>query len=471
MSTENSFKAKLYEVAEKKATLIDTTVMPQMLDNYRSIHASLKGLINLLESKKLILPDPYKQETKLADIKIPETEGFSDLEGPTVFGIRISDYESSLDFLCNYGVFSLQALTPERIKVLFNFNMFIDWSSLNHIPTQPNSRYFSLILNSIKNGSDTMATGLLNNMISSVVRCFQEINTELKNLSNIQRELYKIEVRKNVLDSADVIEKYESSNEKDAMDVIKKEFASHMGQKKFYAPLIQDIIQEDFSLDKEKLQAAVLEIFFTETKKEEKLEKKIDTKAMILDVVKIMPSFSVSLVSIYKKIAENHELYQDEKKTVWDKFVNALRIAFGISPKPIEYSIKSVDMFTNTEKSEVINYYDFMKEFYNIGKNYGALGDPNSPILKKLEKEDEEDILLFVQKKLSMIQVLYATLVGFDNFFKTSVHQANRSKVKGLKMDLDVLKNNALKANKNKAEYVSTITFEKQMEKMGVIGD
>ena len=469
MSTENNFKNNLYEAAEKKVALIDSTVMPKMLEDYRSIHSSIQGLMNLFESKKLILPDPYKQEIRLADINIPPTEDFSDSEGATVFGIRISEYELSLDFLCNYGLFTVQALTPERIKKLFNFNAFIDWNSLNHFNHQSNSRYFGVIINSVKNSGDSMAIGILNNVLTVTTKKFNDINKELKALSNIQKELYKIEVRKNILDDLEVSKKYEATNGVGALEIIKKHFPALMSKKKFYANIIEEIIKEDFDPDKESLRNAVLEVFHTETKKQVKVEEKIDTKAMILDVVKIMSSFSAPLMTIQKKIEENHELYQAEKKTNWDKFVSALRLAFGIKPKPIEYKIKTIDMLSNIEKSETIDYYNFIDELQRLTRSFAALNVENSAVFKKLEKELEDEILVFVQKKLGAVQPMYGTLVGFDNFFKSSVHQANRSKVKGLKIDLDLLKNNLLKANKSKAEYVSTITFEKQMDKLGVL--
>ena len=471
MSTENSFKNNLYEAAEKKVVLINATVMPMILDNYRSIHASLQGLINLFESKKLVLPDPYKQETRLADITIPSTDEFHDSEGPTVFGIRLSEYEQSLDFLCHYGLFTVEALSPDRIKTLLAFNSFIDWNSLTHFSAHANNRFFCSIVNSIKNSGDSMAIGLLNNMVSVIVKKMNEINAELKKLSDIQKELYKIEVRKNVIDNPAFTKKYETLTDRDAYESIKKEFPHAMDKKKFYTKLIEEIIKEDFSPNKEVFRDALLEIFHIEEKKEKIIEEKVNTRAMILEVVKIMYSFSSSFGSIYKKIEENHELYQAEKKSGWDKFLTGLRMAFGLKPKPIEYKIKTLDMISNTEKTEIINYYVFMDDLHKGMKIYASLGGINATTLKKLEGEDEEDILIFVQKRLTAVQNIFGIFVGFDNFFKSSVHQANRSKVKGLKMDLDVLKNNLLKANRNKADYIATVTFEKQMNKLGVIDE
>ncbi len=471
MSTVNNFKSELYEAAEKKSALIDSTTMPKMLENYRSIHSSLKGLINLFETKKLILPDPYKQETRLADITIPTEEDFTDSEGPTVFGIRISEYELSLDFLCNYGIFTLEALTPDRIKKLFTFNSFIDWNSLTHFNTQPNTRYLKISIDSIKNSTDSMAIGLINTMITTITKNFTEINNDLKNLSNIQKEFYKVEVRQNIIDSENINSKYLENNGQNAIEIIKKVFPVHMKNKKFYPALIEEILLEDFAENKQDLQQSLLEKLHTENKKKEKVEEKVDTKEMILNVVKIMHNFTPALDSIQKKIQENHELLQSEKKSVMDKFITALRTAFGLKPKPIEYKIKTVDMLSNLEKTETINYYNFIESLGKIIRTYAALGSKNSQILAKLEESDEEDILTFVQKRLSSFNAFYGILVGLDSFFKSEVHQANRAKVKGLKMDLDVLKNSVLKANRNKAEYVSTITFEKQMSKLGVTNE
>ena len=75
--------------------------MIKILEEYRNLLGVVNNLINLLEKKGLIQPDPYKHDKKISDIAVPEEIPFLDSERSMVIGARLSDFESMLDFICN----------------------------------------------------------------------------------------------------------------------------------------------------------------------------------------------------------------------------------------------------------------------------------------------------------------------------------------------------------------------------------
>ncbi len=471
MSVEKEFGQVLYEAADKKIIWYNTYALPKMLEDYRTYHSAVKNIIDAFEKKKLLIADPYKKEKRVVDISLPASDDFTDSEGPSILGIRLSDYESSLDFLCNYMQFSVNALQPDQIKKLFLFNSFLDWENLNRGSTKSNNRYFSSIVVSIKTGGDSMAISILNNMISVISKALSDINTELKNLTALHRQLYKIEVRQNILDAPSFLSTYKTMTLENGTAEIKKVFPNLMEKKRFYPDLIEEIVQEDFSPSSESLRQAVLAVFRIATEEKKETAKEIDTRAMIFEVVKILQAFAPTIDVLQQKIQENHDLLQNEKKSGFARFIASLRAAFGLRNKTIEYKIKAVDMTTQIEKLETIDYNKFIDNMMQRSRVFQSLGMKNSPVMTKLEGETEDGVLEYVQKRISDCQSLYATLVGLDNFFKAEVAPSNRPKVKGLKIDLDVIKNTILKANKHKAEYVATVTTEQQMKKLGITNE
>ncbi len=468
MNLLTEFERTLYDAAEEKIIWYNTHALPKMLENYRTFHSAIRNMVDMFEKKKLLLPDPYKKDKRVVNVSLPESEEFTDAEGPTKLGIRLSDYESSLDFLCNYIQFNVESLGPDTIKKLFLFNSFLDWNNLNRSNNLSNNRYFGNMVIAVKNSTDTMSVGLLNNMLSVAAKSIDEINTELKKLTAIHRQLYKIEVRKNIFNNPDFTTIYNTLNAQNGLNEIKRVFPKYMGKQRFYPDLIEELVQEDFGSSMESLRKTALKAFQTELKKEEEKENKVDTRALLFDVVKIMQAFAPALDVITQKIQENHELLQGENRGVLRKLYASLRVAFGLQNKTIEYKIKSVDMLTQVEKPETIDYNKFVDGMLQRSRIFSSLGVKNSTLFTKLEDESEEAVLEYVQKRIGDCQSLYGTLVGFDNFFKTEVAEVNRPKVKGLKIDLDVIKNIILKANKYKAEYVSTVTTEEQMKKLGI---
>ena len=72
METSVDFNKKLFELAEAKKNWYDTEEMIKILEEYRNLLGVINNLINLLEKKGLIQPDPYKLDKKISDIAVPE---------------------------------------------------------------------------------------------------------------------------------------------------------------------------------------------------------------------------------------------------------------------------------------------------------------------------------------------------------------------------------------------------------------
>lgn len=471
MSSPDEFSKNLYEVAEQKILWLDSVALPKVLEEYRNYHSIIKNLISMLLKKRLIDTDPYKYEKKIIDITVPDSSDFKDSENVAIFGMRLSEYETSLDFLCNYVGFTVESLSLDRIKKLAQMNSFILWASLSSAGTRANSRALSVIFSSIRMSADTLSTGLINNITSVAVKSIDTITTELKVLTEIQKELYKIEVRKAILDAPVFSSIRDSLTLENGVSQIKKVFPALLRKKSFYPDLIRELVQEEVGPDKDSLRQAVMNKFGVIAQKSEKKIVDVDTKSILLNAIRIFGAFSSQFDAVLQKIGENHLLLQSEHSGAWEKFLSTCRKAVGLHEKTIEYKIKVTEPFSQVVKSETLDYSNFIDSLAQLSHLYANMGAKTSPVYKKIEKQTNTAILDYVQKKISECQFLYVTLVGLDEFFKSEVSVMNRSKVKGLGMELTSIKNTIVVANHRKVEYVSLVAEQDQMKKLGITNE
>ena len=127
MENTGNFTATLIPLLDEKAKWYDTEGLPKLLESYRLLHTCVKTLFDFLVKKSLITPDPYKLDKKINDIKAPDSQQFVESERSTIIGQRFSDYESMLDFLCNYYKFSTSHLNLTNIKKLLELNNAFHW--------------------------------------------------------------------------------------------------------------------------------------------------------------------------------------------------------------------------------------------------------------------------------------------------------------------------------------------------------
>ena len=468
MENGNNFTETLLQALDEKAQWYDNTELPHILDNYRLLHTCVKVIFDFLVKKALITPDPYKLDKKISDIKAPDSGQFVENERSVIIGQRFSDYESTLDFLCNYYKFSVSQLSIGNIKKLIDLNNSITWNSFSANSNKINTRVLATMIFSARQNSDALTASMLNDNLSKASHALTDINSALKEYTDFQKEWYKGQIRKNVIMSPSFDANKALSDHASEMQQIKKNFAAGMGKIPFYNELIEEIIQEDQGEKKADLQQKLLAKLNIKKEESKKAEKRIDTKALIMGALQVLGATPPQLGGIAQKIQDNHDILESEHNTFMDKLKRALRKAFGLEEKPLYYTITITDQTTGAKRTEKINYQTFMTDLATKARRFASVAQTNSPGYKKIASMPEEKIAEFVAAQIMDCNKLMVLLGALDDFFKTTASPMNKSKIKGLKIDITTLKNSVVKANQLRVEYTSYIEEEEQMKKLGI---
>ncbi|MBQ8014435.1 MAG: hypothetical protein IJ257_08630 [Treponema sp.] len=470
MENGNNFAETLLQALDEKAQWYDTTELPRILENYRLLHTCVRIIFDFLVKKAMITPDPYKIDKKISDIKAPDSEQFVENERSVVMGMRFSDYESTLGFLCNYYKFSVAQLSLQNIKKLMDLNNSITWNSFSANSNKINTRVLATMVFTARQNSDALNASMLNDNLSKASHALNDINSALKDYTEFQKEWYKGQIRRNVILNPNFDANKALSEPASELQQIKKHFASGMGKVPFYSELVEEIIQEDQAENKEEIQKRLLAKLNIQREEAKKTEKRIDTKALIMGALQVLGSTPPQLASIAQKIQDNHDLLESEHNSFMDKLKRALRKAFNIEEKPLYYSVTITDQTTGAKRIDKIHYQNFITEIATKARRYGSVAQVNSPGYKKIAAMPEDKIAEFVSVQITDCNKLMVLLNALDDFFKTSAAPSNKAKVKGLKIDITTLKNSVVKANQLRVEYTSYIEEEEQMKKLGISG-
>ncbi len=468
---ENNFTEQLLTAIEGKTQWFDEKSLPEMLENYRLLHTCVKNLFEFLLKKSLITPDPYKNDKKISDITSPENGPFSEAERSMAMGMRFSDYDSTLDFLCNYYKFSVSNLQLGNIRKLIDLNNAIQWNSFSVNSNNVNTRTIATMLLTAKQNCEAITVSMINDSISKAGKAILAINRSLKELTDFQRECYKAELRRNIFTHPSFNAQKAFSSPAEELAAIKKLFTQAMGKVPFYNELIDEVINEDQASNKEQLQKALLEKLAVATIEDIKQEEKIDTKEILLTAIRVFGAMPGQIIQARDKIQENHDLLESEHNSFMDKLKKAFKQAFGINDKPVFYNIIITDQSTDTRHHEKINYVQFMNDLEAKARRFSSIGVKKSPGYEKLAQQKEAYILEYVNQQISDCQKMLKILNGLDDFFKNAPMPQNRTKVRGLKMEISSMKNSVVKANQHRSEYSAYVEEEAQLKKLGISND
>ena len=465
---ENNFSQAVIDAVDAKADWYDREGLPAILENYRLLHTCVRNIFEFLSKKAIITPDPYKLDKKISDINAPEDTPFTENERALTMGMRLSDYESNLDFLCNYYKFSISNLNIAAIKKLVALNNAFSWASLTPNSPKANTRALSEMILRGRQNIDGITNSMITDSLSKASHATKAINEQLKELTDFQREYYKGQVRKNVMGHPHYSLSDASASPSAELSQIKKIFPSAMGKMPFYNELIDEIIQEDTAENRADIQAALLKKLNVAKEENNRKVVKVDTKDMIMGALRVLGAMPPQLEAVQQKLAENHELLESEHNSLMDKFKRALRKAFNIPEKPHFYQILISDPITDTKRREKLNFQQFMTELATRTRRFATACVKGAPGYEKVQSLPEEKILEFVNAQLAESNKMLKTLQGLDDFFKQAVEADNKGKVKGIKMELTSIKNNVVKANQVRAEYQAYVEEAEQMKKLGI---
>ncbi len=468
MAENENFNQQIILATTEREQWFDTIELPKIQESYRLHFVCLKNIFDNLVRASLIVPDPYKDDSKVTQISVPDTEPFNDNERAQVLGLRLSNYEVMIDFICNYMKFSVEQMSPATIKKMIELNNVFGWTNLTENSTKCNTRALAYVINELKRTAQPIILGLLKDSLLKTKNAMEEINSGLKKLAEFKRETYKVEVRKKILSNSkfDTQKAYESAGS--MLNEIKKFFPSCMKGKPFYNELVSEIVAEETAQNKEELQNNLIERLKIQEVITEKKET-VDTHAIIMEALRLMGSTYEQFRVIAKKVASNHELLQSSKNTFKEKFFAFFRSLFGLPEPPIDYEVSILDKVTDTRKKEIIHYNDFIQKLFKRIKIYSSFSTKSDPGYLKAESQKPSAVLDYLNKQYTEVNHLIAQLVALDDFFKAHIQQSDRLKIKGISMELTTIKNIIVKSNKHKLEYVSYVEEEEQMKKLGIV--
>jgi hypothetical protein len=468
MEETTDFTSKLEQALEQKREDIEKNILPDLKEQFRNFYNSYQSIYNILTRKSLIKEDPYKYEKKGSEVQLPSESPFLESEKNDELSIRLSDLDNQLDFLNSYYQFNLEFLTMQRIKLLASLTRYIRWDQVTQSSTNLNTRHLAEFLEKIKQGSDNLSQQIVNDALTQLSSISKQILRNLKTLTTYHREQYKLQIRRNILDDLDLDSSTVQSNEAEAMKQIKKKFTSVMSDQPFYEELIKEVLAEDYGQNSQEMQQEVLSKLQVKQRKKKKKSPAETYKTTLLEAVRTLASASTHLEEAHRKLYENNQVLTYRKMSLGEKLRQWLT-SFGRKKEDRQiYEIEYFDTKTSLSKHERIDFQKFLEDVSKRAKVLANLSNKMSSSYQRLEASSEDQIFQFLNKNIQELQIILRRLPALDTYFKSEVSRELRSKIRGMKIEANAIKNSVVKANKKKYEYVSKKEETEQLKRLGV---
>jgi hypothetical protein len=461
MAELSEYHQKLTEALRERQQWLEKSELPKLKEGFRGFHTAFYSIYSLFLKRRILNEDPYKQDVKVADIEVPETGPFPETEKVAQLSIRLAQYDNQLDFLVNFYQISLEAFTIEKIKRILGLVKYIDWAHLvidGNVTA--NTKAMIELLAQAKKEADPLSINIINEGLNNLYQTTGAVMGYLKEVADYNRETYKMELREKVtggMQRADI----------PSMAQIRKKFGAVMAGQPFYSDLVNEVIQEDYSGEGEKLRELVLKKLAVPDTKAKIAKPQVSFKAILIEGLFAIGGAGSTLAEIAPKVAENAEVLENRRKSFWEKAKKLIQRMLNKEPEPTIYEVEYVDSARGVKVKEKVNLSALknnMDQKIRTLQNISGRGVS----LAKLEGMEETQLLGILERTIRDVQSLHKILSALDDFFKAAVDKEDRDKVKGIKPELGSMKNAIINANRKRYDYSAQKEEEEQFKRLGI---
>ncbi len=469
MEDSVAYTNRLEAALASKTERMDGEELKQLKDDFKLFQSAFQAIYNFLLKKGLISEDPYKYELKISEVTTPPESPFAESEKLDQMCIRLSQYESYLDFLNNYYQFSVEFLTMGRIKRLVSLTKYFAFTQFSENSQHINTRYFAEIVALVRKGTDPLSTGIINEGLLQLEKTSRKIFQTLKDLTLLHKERYKLELRRLVANDMRLDRDYAVTHQDEAVRRIRQKYAEVAGDKPFYPELAAEILKEDFGSEGEALRDDILKRLEVAEDKSKGQSEERNFKGILVDGARVIIGVGFQLDDAVRKLEENQALLDSLDKTFMTKVKRAIREMLGKRVEHIVHEVEYLDPVSSTRKNESIDFTDFCAEAGKRAQGLVAMVSKTSAAYKRMEGSSEDLVYKFLSKSIEELQSFHRRLSALDEFFQGALGAPEvKGKARSVKVELGSLKNAIIKANQKRHEYIAQKEELEQMKRLGI---
>jgi hypothetical protein len=464
-----AYSSKVEQLLDQKRAHLEKTGVKKLRDSFQALQIYFENIFNILIRKGLIQEDPYKYDEKISEVDAPSDEAFLDSNEQEMMDQRISQFHTRLEFLNNYYEYSVDFLHLGRIKRIMKVIKYISWSQITETAVSPTTRSLAKYLGKIRHGTDPMSASIINDSVVQIEKTLKTSTAMLGELAAYQKERYKLDLRQKLISRLAPVRPM--SEDKIDSTVIKAKlvFAESMGHNvPFYPDLLKETLIEDYTADGDELKRQVLDNLRVEEVKKEEKKKEDVYRTILVQAVRYLASCNLQLEDALNKLAEAHQILLSQQLTFGRKLKKLIYKLLGRAEGLELYEVEYFDPSTSSNRLEKVAFQEFAEEAKRLIQLFAGLSSKGSPTFHKLENSSETGMYSLLNHNLINLQLVHRRMNGLFNAFRADISKDKRAKVRGIKLELNAIKNSVVKANQKKHEYVAIKEEEEQMKRLGL---
>ncbi len=433
---------RLNDAIREYGAYTEQTLIPPLREDIQVFVSSVKGLFAILRRRDFIKESRYSYGEPLALLECPPKD-LSVQTDDSILATRLEAYQEQLDFLANNFLMTSNSFDAVTLKKVLGLLSYIEWDDFSIDSRDPMIGVFVRFEGDLLIGGASADADMFRSYVSVLQEKQKNIRDHLNKLVPYGRALYKMMIRNEILPHIVLEPQRVRSDQLGTIQAIRFEFELRRRDDPFYKPLINEILEEDYSLTKEEVRERTLESLRVPQKLDTVIQPRDEDPHIVLarEIIRVLLKIGkiyIPLNSIIDHFSNNSAIERKFIQSLWERLL-ILVYRLLRRERPIIYEI-----YINRPGEGLIpksvDFPVYIQNLRNQSNIYWSLSNGESSkgvALKAMPLKELEELLRF---HASRGKRLLDNLEAMENFFKKGVSYRVRRMTKSCETEISQIR-------------------------------
>lgn len=468
MSDGDAYLDELETLLDQRAAQVEADVFPSIKALFRQMHSSAEALFTLFRKKGLLREDPYNYEERVSELATPSDMPYLESERDAQLSMRLTQYLTMLEYLVDYYEFSFESLSLKRLRELAKFIKYIQWRNMTESAPQPTTRGIAELVKKIKGAGDQLSTNIAADAVTRLGSAVRDVSESLKLIMMVQRERYKLDVRRQVLPRMKLPTGPEGAAADEAARKVKVAMARALPGTPFARELIIEIFTEDHPVTGDAARRALLSELAVEQSAVAEKPKGPDLRSILIDAARTIAGASRPLEEAGQRTRDNVAVLDQRKLSLGESVRAFFKRLFRADEDAHVLTVEYIDDQTGAHRQEEIEIEAFLHQMARRARLYNGLLARTGPAWTKVQDMEAERLLGFVTNEAQELVLIARRIASLTTYVKAELPRDQRRQLRETHEQVESIQGVVQRGRKRAHEYVAKAEEVEQLRRLGI---
>lgn len=393
-------------------------IFPKLKMNMRGASANINNLMDLLVRKSFIKEDLYRYDEAIVNsFVLPEEKVFDEERKKEEIYLRLKALSCALNYLADSMPNSLDDITDEYINNCLKTIEFFAFHQLNSAGGI-NTRTIKEITDKAQNSGDEILKRVMSDNLKLLIDSFNSIKNTIEDLSKILKNLYKAQVRFELMPdipSTQFTEELFKNNPQKYLDNFNLYIATNCQYIQYKQQWITEAVNDYYTKDEVEVLAKMQKDLIGDTSESLKAKKTLSPREKLITLIFELAGTKKILQDIYYDLDYNIKQVRTKELSFVDKIVKVLRTIFNIEDDSGYYHIEYVNPTTKRIQKDTVKIDEFSLSIKKKIQTFEEILKPNSDANYKVKNGTNESLIKFLDTTYFNLILLKERLVSINS--------------------------------------------------------